>query len=373
MTRFLKSLVAMLFIAGTIGLVGCSSKSDKPDTKPNTPAPTAKKHFRVGVSIYSGWMPWYHANSNGKLKAWADAYNLEIEFIPYADYPSSLDAYSAGKIDALVATNMDSLAIAAASGIETTSIVMGDFSNGNDAVLVRNGLNVAALKGKTVYLVEKTVSQYMLVRFLEQNGLSEKDVNIVNVSDSDIAPQFMASKTQEVVVTWNPMVMEIKAKTNGVGQIFDSSKIPGEIQDLLVVNTKVLNGTPDLGRALVGAWYETLSEMTQRGPVMEGALKSMADLSKCSLEEFKGQMSTTAMFYTADKASEFTKSKENKDKNDMVRKFCASHSLLGDKVTNADEVGIRYPDGTIQGSAANVKFNHSAQFMDEYAAGKIKR
>jgi len=40
--------------------------------------------------------------------------------------------------------------------------------------------------------------------------------------------------------------------------LFDSSDIPGEIVDLMVVNSDVLAKNPGLGNALVGAWYEIM-------------------------------------------------------------------------------------------------------------------
>lgn len=371
---FLKSTVGMLgmfALAALVSLSGCSPKQ-APVAANNAPAAVERPTLKVGGSIYTGWMMHYHSNGNGVLKAWADKYNMNIEFVAFPDYASSLDAYAAGKVHALTVTNMDGLAIASAAGIDTTAVLMGDFSNGNDAVLVRNGLTTPQLKGKKIYLCEKTVSHYMLVRYLEQNGLSEKDVTIVNVSDSDIAPSFLSSASQEVVVTWNPMVMEIR-KSNGITKLFDSSDIPGEVQDLLVVNTSVLNKHPDFARALTGAWYETLNEMSQRGATADAALLSMANYSKCSLDEFKTQLKTTAMFYDSESASKFTKSEENKKKMDLVRQFCAGHSLLGDGVTNADAVGIEYPDGSVQGAKGNVKFRYSSKFMEEFTAGTIKR
>ena len=97
------------------------------------------------------------------------------------------------------------------------------------------------------------------------HGLKESELKVINTSDSDIAPAFIANKSQKAVVTWNPMLMHIE-QSPGVSKIFDSSKIPGEILDLLVVNTKLLNDEARLAEALVGAWYEVMSLMSQRGP-----------------------------------------------------------------------------------------------------------
>src|SRR5262249_47551514 len=158
----------------------------------------------------------------------------------------------------------------------------------------------------------------------------------------------IANKTQKAVVTWNPMVMSIE-QTPGVSKIFDSSKIPGEILDLLVVNTKALNADPRFGEALAGAWYEVMGMMSQRGPEADKGLTDMAKRSNCSLKEYKAQLRTTAMFWTAEAALEYTRSAEIQQKMDFVRNFCFKHGLLGENAKNVDVVGIRYPDGAMQG------------------------
>ncbi len=360
--------------AVVFGLTGCHKETETPKAAAPTPAvaPT-KKDFKVAVSIYAGWMPWYHANETGILKKWADKYGLNIK-VEYMSYPASLDAFVAGKVDACVMTNMEALDMPAAAGIDTTVVITGDYSNGNDAVLTRKGLKLKDLKGQNVFLVEKTVSQYMLTRALEieQTGLSEKDFTIFNVSDEDIAPSFLASANQNVVVTWNPMVMEIE-KTNGVTKIFDSSRIPGEIQDLMVCNTRALNANEDFARALNGAWYEVLDLMQGHGPATEAALKVMADNAKCSVTEFKAQLKTTKMFYTPAEAIEFTKGDDIKAKNDLVRNFCFTHNLLGEGAPSVDVVGIQYPDGTVQGDRRNIKLRYTVKFMEEAKNGQLKK
>lgn len=328
-----------------------------------------KKKLTLAVSIYAGWMPWYYAKEQGILKKWGDKYGLDIN-VNYMDYAPSLDAFVAGQADACVMTNMECLDMPASAGVDSSAIIMGDYSNGNDAILTRNKLALDKIKGQNVYLVEKTVSQYLLSRALEGVKMKESDVKIVNVSDSDIAPSFLAGKNQQVVVTWNPMVMEIE-KNRGITRVFDSSKIPGEIQDLCVVNTKVLKGHPEFARALVGAWYEVMGVMTKKDATGDAAIKKMAELSKASPVEFTGQLKTTAMYYTPQAASTYIKSAELKEKQDLVRKFCFAHNLLGENAKSVDVVGIEYPDGTIQGDKNKVKMRYVSTYMDEAAAGKI--
>jgi NitT/TauT family transport system substrate-binding protein len=323
----------------------------------------AKDRFTLAVSIYAGWMPWYYAKDQGILKKWADRYKIAIDVVEM-DYIPSVEAYVAGKVDACVMTNMEALAMPAKSGIDTTVVIVGDYSNGNDALLVRGIPDVKGLKGTEVYLVELSVSHYLLARALAMHGVKESELTLVNASDSDIAPAFIANKRQKAVVTWNPMVMSIE-QTPGVSRIFDSSKIPGEILDLLVVNTKAVTDDPRFAEALVGAWYEVMGVMSQRGPEADKAMAAMAQRSNTSLNEYKAQLRTTAMFWTAEAASDYTRGTEIKEKMDFVRRFCFEHGLLGEDARSADVVGISYPDGTVQGDSRNVKLRYDTRFVDK--------
>ena len=98
-----------------------------------------KPAFTVGWSVYAGWTPYHYLNKSGILRKWADKYGITIK-VQRFDYAPSLDAFVAKNIDACTMTNMEALDMPAASGVPTTAIVVGDYSNGNDALLVRNGL-----------------------------------------------------------------------------------------------------------------------------------------------------------------------------------------------------------------------------------------
>ena len=143
------------------------------------------------------------------------------------------------------------------------------------------------------------------------NGLESqiKKVRLVNTSDSDIATAFVADNSQDAVVTWKPMVSQI-AKTKGVTTIFDSSRIPGEIVDLMVVRTDILKRPDGSGerfaKAMAGAWYETMKLMSGTGPETDKVLQAIADGSQDTLASYKEQLSTTHLFTTPDSAAAFT-------------------------------------------------------------------
>src|ERR1043165_503652 len=141
-----------------------------------TPAARAaeKSSFKVAWSIYVGWMPWDYAQQSGILKKWADKYGIKIELTQINDYVESINQYTAGQYDACVMTNMDMLTIPAAGGVDSTALIVGDYSNGNDGVILKGkGKKLTDIKGLPINLVEPSASHYLLARGLSTVGLQE--------------------------------------------------------------------------------------------------------------------------------------------------------------------------------------------------------
>ena len=167
--------------------------------------------FRVAWSIYVGWMPWGWAADQGIVDKWADKYGIEIEVVQINDYIESINQYTAGAFDGCVMTNMDALTIPAVGGVDSTALIVGDFSNGNDGIVSKTATDVGGLAGERVNLVELSVSHYLLARALEENGLAERDLTVVNTSDADMVSVFTSTDDVEHVVTWNPLLAEVAA------------------------------------------------------------------------------------------------------------------------------------------------------------------
>ena len=326
--------------------------------------------FTVGWSVYAGWNPYFYMQKSGILKKWADKYGIVIK-VQRFDYAASLDSFVSKNIDACTMTNMEALDMPAAAGVDSTAIIMGDYSNGNDAVLVRNNVNFATLPGKPIMLVQKTVSEYLLERGMVLNGQQAQlsKLRLINTSDADIVAAFSNNSSNEAVVTWKPLVSQI-LDDKGVHSIFDSSKIPREILDLLVVRTEILN-RPDgqkFAKAITGAWYETMQQLAAGQP---NAIKYSAAASGDSVESYKEQLKTTALFVTPKSATDFTDSPELQQKMELVRQFCFKHGLLGQEIKSVDDVAISYPNGTIQGKKDRVRFRFNATFMQDAEQGKL--
>ena len=328
----------------------------------------AKDSFKIAWSIYVGWMPWGWAADNGIVEKWADRYGIEIEIVQINDYVESINQYTAGGFDGCVMTNMDALTIPAVGGVDSTALIVGDFSNGNDGIVSRTAKTVAELKGTEVHLVELSVSHYLLARALEASGLAERDLGgVVNTSDADIVSVFTSSPDVATVVTWNPLLAEVAAVPGAV-PLFDSSQIPGEIIDLMVVKTAELEANPALGKALAGAWYETMAIMKADDDAGRAARRAMAKAAGTDLAGFDAQLAASRMFYDPAEALAFATSADLGRTMDNVRRFSAQKGLLQG---GADSVGITLPDGQSLGDLANVKLRFSEAYMRLAADGAL--
>ena len=174
-----------------------------------------KTNFRVAWSIYVGWMPWGYLEESGIMDKWADKYGIDVEIVQINDYVESINQYTAGAFDGVSATNMDTLSIPSGGGVDTTALIVGDFSNGNDAVILKGEGTLADLAGKPVNLVELSVSHYLLARALDSVGLREAQLDaVINTSDADMIAAFQTDGTS--LTASDPSISAISISTRSM-------------------------------------------------------------------------------------------------------------------------------------------------------------
>lgn len=353
-----KSLLSSLVAAGLCAALSLPAQAEPKDS------------FSVCWTIYAGWMPWEYAEAEGIVDKWAKKYAIDIDVVQLNDYVESINQYSAGGFDGCTMTNMDALTIPAAGGVDSTALIIGDFSNGNDGVVIKGaGKRLADLKGQPVNLVELSVSHYLLARGLESVGLSEKDLSVVNTSDADLVAAFNTDEVQ-AVTTWNPLLAEITALPE-VSKVFDSSQIPGEIIDLMVVNSATLRDNPKLGKALTGAWYEIMATMSADTPAGKAAREHMAKASGTDLAGYEAQLAATKMFYLAKDAVAFATSPQLPATMAKVAAFSFSHGLLGEGARSAEAIGMGFANGVTTGDQGNLKLRFDPVYMQMAADGTL--
>ncbi|XQU07618.1 hypothetical protein P4544_13425 [Halomonas sp. LY9] len=116
--------------------------------------------FSVCWSIYAGWMPWAYADVEGIVDKWADEYGISIDVVQVNDYVESINQFTSGNVDGCAMTNMDALTIPAASGVDSTALIINDYSNGNDGIVLKGSDDLADIAGRQVNLVQFSVSHY---------------------------------------------------------------------------------------------------------------------------------------------------------------------------------------------------------------------
>lgn len=331
--------------------------------------PKPRAEFKIGWSIYAGWMPWPYAQQAGIVKKWADKYGIKIDIVQVNDYVESVNQYTAGKLDGVTVTNMDALTIPAAGGKDTSAVIVGDYSDGNDGIVLKGAKSLADIKGRSVNLVELSVSHYLLARALGTVNLGLTDVKTVNTADADIVGAF-AAPAVTAAVAWNPQLNEMK-KTPGTMLAFDSSKIPGEILDLLVVDSATLAANPNLGKALAGIWYETITLMQRKDATGQAARAAMAKLAGSTPASFDAQLSTTHLYATPREGVAAVSNAGLVTTMTRVRDFSFSRGLFGPGAKSPDAIGMSFPAGKALGNQSNVKLRFDPAFMQLAADGKL--
>ncbi len=326
-----------------------------------TPAQAQERdEFSICWSIYAGWMPWAYADVEGVVDKWADEYGISIDVVQVNDYVESINQFTSGNVDGCAMTNMDALTIPSASGVDSTALIINDYSNGNDGIVLKGSDDLADIEGREVNLVQFSVSHYFLARALESVGLTERDIETVNTSDADIVGLF-SSDTTTAVAAWNPQLSAIADMTDA-NVVYTSAEIPGEILDMMVVNTQTLADNPELGHALVGAWYEVMGLIEADD---ENALTIMADAAGTDLEGYKHQLDATYLYTDPAEAIELMESPELLETMERVAEFSFEHGLLGDMAPNAGVVGIETPSGVF-GDEGNVLLRFDPSFTQAY-------
>jgi NitT/TauT family transport system substrate-binding protein len=205
--------------------------------------------LKIGYSDWPGWVAW----EVGIEKGWFKEADVDVRF-EWFDYVASMDAFAAGKLDAVAMTNGDTL-VTGATGAKGVMYLINDYSNGNDMVIAAPGIDsVKDLKGKKIGVEIGFVSHLLLLDALKQNGLSESDVELVNVPTNE-TPQVLASGQVDAIVAWQPNSGMALKLVPGSKAVFTSADQPGLIYDVLAVSPESLSQRRDDWLKVLKVWY----------------------------------------------------------------------------------------------------------------------
>lgn len=243
-------------------------------------AALAAAPLKIGYSDWPGWAVWEIAIE----KQWFKEEGVAVEF-EWFDYVASMDAYAAGKLDGVGMTNGDAL-VTGSTGARSVMILMNDYSDGNDMVIARPGISsIRELKGKKIGVEVGFVSHLLLLNALEKNGMTEADVELVNVPTNE-TPQVLASSEVDAIVAWQPSSSQALNQMPGSKAIYTSADEPGLIYDLLVVSPSSLDARRDDWKKVIKVWYRAVNYLNDP-KTMDDAVKIMASRVGLDADEYK--------------------------------------------------------------------------------------
>lgn len=147
-------------------------------------------------------------------------------------------AFERGQADGMFGTSIE-LVQSRDSGRDPVPVLIANFSNGADALVVSTSIgHLNDLRGKKIGVEVGTLGMYLLTRALDSSGLSWKDIEIVHVP---LNAQMSAMELGQLdgVVTFPPNSTKLIASGH-FHTIFSSADIPGEVVDLLSIDSDVL-------------------------------------------------------------------------------------------------------------------------------------
>ncbi|RLM15235.1 ABC transporter substrate-binding protein [Gibbsiella quercinecans] len=213
----------------------------------------AAQPLKIGYSDWPGWVAWQVAIDKG----WFKQAGVEVDF-EWFDYSASMDAFAAGKIDAVTMTNGDSL-VTGAGGGKSVMIMLTDYSNGNDMIIAKPGIkSLSELKGQKVSVEKGLVEHLLLLNGLKKAGMQESDVELVNAKTNEM-PQVLASGDIAAIGAWQPISGQAMKALPGARPIYTSADEPGLIYDVLAVNPASLSTRKADWQKVVKVWDKVVA------------------------------------------------------------------------------------------------------------------
>ena len=221
---------------------------------------------------YSDW-PGYTVLEVAKQKGWFKEAGLDVDLV-WFDYLASIDAYSAGKIDADCIVATDALG-AGATGAKGKFIALLDFSEGSDMIVGKQGVeSIKDLKGQKVGVEIGLVEHLLLLQALKENGMSQSDVTLVPTPTNN-TPQTLGSGQVAAIGAWYPISGQALKQVAGSKKLFTSAQAKGLIYDVLEVSPTSLAKHKEDWTKVAKIYYKCVDYLKDP-KTMDDAVKIMA-------------------------------------------------------------------------------------------------
>lgn len=286
-----------------LGLIGCGSSSEKNDASA-VPGTINIGVFDMGtLYLMQTFDDMEYFKNNGA--------NLEFTYFPV--YSDAITAFNTGNVDMICYAIAEGVA-PVVNGVDCKVIGVFDTSNGLDGIAGVEGIeSMEDFKGKTIATEIGSVDHMLLQQALIKNGMSEDDVNVINMSAGD-AVAAMASGTIQGVSSWEPQ-LSMAAEYGSI--VYSTKDDPDLIADVFLIHSEVLDAQYDNAKAFVKTWFECAEEY-QSNP--KKFSEKAAEYGNISEEEFNDMMAVTRLLSLEDNEAAFTVGEgDNKYLNVLLR------------------------------------------------------
>jgi len=261
----------------------------------------------LGMSGWTGFAPLTLAKEAGIFKK--NGLDVDIKKIPQKDRHLAI---ASGDVQC-AATTVETWIVWNANGVATTQIFQLDKSYGADGMVVKpNIAKISDLKGKTVAAdAPGTAPWFTLAWMLKKNGLSPKDVKIVNLGPQAAANAMIAGTDGiDAAMTYEPYLGAVRAKPEA-GKIIATTLDYPMIMDTVGCTPKFLTDNPKAAKALADSYFEAL-EMIKKDPqksfeIMGADVKQPADKFEASQKYLRWQDRAANQKFFAGEHAAFSK------------------------------------------------------------------
>mgnify|MGYP003749889745 FL=1 len=277
------------WIAGIMGIImafmlcACGQNADSKSAKGASKDSGSKEKIVLGINDWPGSYWWLAVDELGYFK---DA-GVDVEVQLFSNYTDGLNALSSGNIDMFVPALADIIP-AYVSGADIKVVMVQDFSAGADGLIASSDIkSVKDLKGKNVAIELGGSDHLFLLKCLENAGLSEDDVNLVNMSTGDASNAFISGSVDAAAI-WEPSLSMAQNETGGNILATSADKeYEGLIPAVLAVNGDSLKTKRDEMKLVMKAWYNARDAYENNFDEFADAVSKHAEVTP---EEFKTLM-----------------------------------------------------------------------------------
>ena len=215
----------------------------------------------LAMSGWTGFAPLTLAKEAGLFKK--NGLDVTIKKIPQKDRHLAI---ASGDVQC-AATTVETWIAWNAAGVATTQIFQLDKSFGADGMVVKGNISkISDLRGKTIAAsAPGTAPYFTMVWMLKKNGLTAKDVKVVNLEPQAAANAMIAGVADiDAAMTYEPYLGAVRAKPEA-GKIIATTIDYPMIMDTFGCTPKFLADNPKAAKALADSYFDAI-EMIAKDP-----------------------------------------------------------------------------------------------------------